>query len=162
MTSHFTYVFAALTFASGLLSGIRAQSPPDYGPFDAARIGLPALTEELGRIDGKLGGYGEEIDRLKDEIEKRRKKIADLQTEAEDQAQEEAEFEKYKQTIRQQVEEIDRLADKHSLAATEKAKAGRVEDISALRADLTIILEASRFNALLGNEEKAIEQYKLP
>ncbi len=145
---------AALTLASGSLSGVRAQPSPDYQPFDPTRIGSPALTESEKGIDA----LGTKVKEIADQIAKAKQRIADLQAEAAERAKAGAEFEKYKEQLRQKMETVDQLADERSQKAIEKAEAGKIDDLSAIRDDLTVVIEASRLNALLGNEEKALKQ----
>lgn len=136
-----------------LLAALLAVQPApsianDYAPFDPARIGLPALTD-LG-IDYLI----EQHKRL---IEDARREIAALQ--AGDLSNAAEVIARYEETIREEFRQIARLAGQRTGSAKSIASRGAAADLPVLRGLLTTVLQASRFNQLMGNEAEALAQW---
>lgn len=146
-----TYVFAVLTLASGTLSAVRAQSSPDYAPFDPRRIGLPALTD---------AGIDHLIEEHRKLIEEGRKAIAELEPRRGELSNAEELIDRYRATISEEMGQITRLAGERMQRATELAEAGRAADALELATRLSTVVEASRLNAFLGNKEEALKQWQ--
>jgi hypothetical protein len=141
---------AVLTLIAASLAIVSAPSnATDYAPFDPARIGLPALTD-LG-IDYLI----EQHKRL---IEDARREIAALQ--ASDLSNAAEVIARYEETIREEFRQIARLAGQRTSSARSLATAGSAADLPALRGLLTTVLQASRFNQLMGNEADAQAQWQ--
>ena len=134
-----------------LLAGTPAagQAQPDYLPFDPARIGLPALTET---------GRDYLIEQHRQLIEEARRNIREI-TDG-DFSDAEARIARYEQLILEEFRQIARLSAARVQEASAIAAAGDVKDLSRLKELVTTVLEASRFNALAGNEEEALAQYR--
>jgi hypothetical protein len=129
--------------------GVRGQASPNYLPFDPVRIGLPALTES---------GRDYLIDQHRQLIEEARKNIQEIkQSDLDDAAERIA---RYNELIIEEFRQIARLAALRIQDATTIAAVGQVNDLPNLRGLLTTVLEASRFNALSGNEEEALKEYQ--
>jgi hypothetical protein len=113
------------------------------------RIGLPALTE--AGSDDLINQHRKLIEEGRLNIEEI--KHADLSDAA-------ARIARYEQLILEEYRQIARLAALRVQDATTIASAGQVKDVPRLQGLLTTVLEASRFNALSGNEAEAEKQYQ--
>lgn len=147
---------AAVTLTAALFAlSPWACEAASYEPFDPARIGLPALTDQ---------GIDSLIEQHKRLIEDARREIADIQARQSDPAQAlsngEEVIARYQALIAEELQQIARLAGQRTQAAKSMAERGSANDLPALRGLLTTVLQASRFNQLMGNEQDALAQHQ--
>lgn len=139
-----------LAFAFAAIAVLPATSrAADYAPFEPARIGLPALTDQ---------GIDYLIEQHKRLIEDARREIADIRSSNLSNAAEV--IARYEETILEEFRQIARLAGQRTTTAKSVAARGAAADLPALRGLLTTVVQASRFNQLMGNEADALTQWQ--
>lgn len=121
----------------------------DYAPFEPARIGLPAVTDQ---------GIDYLIEQHKRLIEDARREIASLR--GSDLSNAADVIARYEETIREEYRQIARLAGQRTSTAKSIAARGAAADLPTLRGLLTTVVQASRFNQLTGNEADALVQWQ--